>query len=129
MSGVSGAPDWLGYETMLWEHSVDLRQYVRTRRKLRGSSPLFDAVAEIVCNPAYGKGRQYFVLVLGQFGGAEYTDVIAGLLGDPEVEAHALHALRNLKDGRFVEEARTLAENPSSGAARHEARMYLKVFG
>jgi hypothetical protein len=129
MPGVNGAPDWLGYETMLWQHSEDLRQYVRTRRRLRGSSPLFETVAEIVRNPAYGKGRQNFVLVLGQFGGAEYTDVIAGLLGDPEVESHALRALRKQKDGRFVEEARAMAENPSSGAARHEAHKYLKIFG
>lgn len=129
MRGVGGAPDWAGYETALWDISEDLRAYLRGKRRLRGQCPLFDAVAQIVSDPRYGKGRENFVLVLGQFGGAAYTDTIAAGLGDPDVAAHALSALRRLKDDRFLPEAKAIAADPPSGAARLEARKYLKVFG
>ena len=128
MGGIDGAPDWLGYESQLWEISEDLRQYLRTRRRLRGQNALADAVAEIVADPAYGKGRQNFVLVLGRFGGPAYADLIARGLDDPEVCAHAIYALRLQKDDRFVEQARRMLADPPSGAARTEARKYLKRF-
>jgi hypothetical protein len=128
MRGLDGAPDWLGYETQLWEISEDLRQHLRTRRRKRGRQPLMDAVAEIVADPAYGKGRQNFVLVLGRFGGPDYADLIARGLDHPDVCAHALHALRLQTDDRFVAQARRMLARPTSGAARDEARRYLKRF-
>ena len=128
MGGIDGAPDWLGYETQLWEISEDLRQYLRRRRRLRGQNALTDAVAEIVANPAYGKGRENFVLVLGRFGGPAYADLIARRLDDPEVCAHAIYALRLQKDDRFIEQARRMLADPPSGAARSQARKYLQRF-
>ena len=68
------------------------------------------------------------MLVLGQFGGDHYADVIAARLGDPDVSEHALHALRKLKDGRFVETARKLENDPPTGATRTEARSYPRAF-
>jgi hypothetical protein len=127
MRGVAGAPDWLDYEMVLWHTSEELREYLKARRKIRGSQPLFDAIAELVQDPAFGKGRQNFVMVLGQYGGLDYADVIAGLLDDPDVSAQALHALRKLKDGRFVDAARRLEADPPYPAARREARAYLKA--
>lgn len=128
MPGVAGAPDWYGYETALWDVSEDLRAYLRSRRAIRGRHPLFDAVAKIVADASYGKGRENFVLVLGQYGGHHYADVIATGLGDPDVSAQALHALRKMKDGRFVQLARRLENDPPTPATRTEARSYLRAF-
>jgi hypothetical protein len=128
MPGVAGAPDWHGYESALWEISEDLRAYLRSHKAIRGRHALLDAVAEIVADSSYGKGRENFVLVLGQYGGHHYADVIASGLGDPNVCAQALRALRKMKDGRFVHTARRLENDPPTGATRTEARSYLKAF-
>jgi hypothetical protein len=127
MQGVAGAPDWYDYELLLWEISEDFRAYLRSRKAIRGAHPLLDAAAEIVADTSYGKGRQNFVLVLGQYGGVHYADVIASGLGDPDVSAQALRALRKMKDGRFVEEARSLENDPPTPATRTEARSYLRA--
>jgi hypothetical protein len=126
MRGAAGAPDWYGYESLLWEISEDFRAYLRSHKAIRGAHPLFNAVAEIVADSSYGKGRQNFVLVLGQYGGHHYADVIATGLGDPDVSAQALRALRKMKDGRFVQLARSLENDPPTPAARTEARSYLR---
>lgn len=128
MPGVAGAPHWYGYENALWDVSEDLRAYMRSRGAIRGRHPFFDAVAKIVADAYYGKGRQNFVLVLGQYGGHHYADVIANGLGDPDVCAQALCALRKMKDGRFVHTARRLEDSPPTRATRTEARSYLRAF-
>jgi hypothetical protein len=86
-----------------------------------------NAAAEIVADPSDGKGRQSFVLVLGQYGGRHYADVVATGLGDPDVSAQALRALRKMNDGRFVHEARSLESDPPTPATRTEARSYLRA--
>ena len=129
MKGAGGAPDWAGYESFLWEVSEDLRQYVKKRRSIRSDHRVWAAVAELVADRSYGNGRENFVLMLGQYGGSAYADLIAEQLDDPAVSAHAIRALRLLDDGRFVDQARTLEAEPPTGAARFEARKYLKKFG
>jgi hypothetical protein len=40
MAGVAGAPDWYGYESLLWEIGEDFRAYLRSRKAIRGAHPL-----------------------------------------------------------------------------------------
>ena len=80
VAGVGGGPDWLGFETELWEISEDLRAYLKNRRRIRGVHPVLDAVAEIVADASYAKGRENFVLILGQYGGAAYAATLGRLV-------------------------------------------------
>jgi hypothetical protein len=127
MKGVTGGPDWLGFETALWEISEDLRAYLKAHKRIRGKHTLLDAVAAIVADASYRKGRENFVLVLGEYGGWAYADSIAQLLDDADVSAQVLAALRKLKDGRFLRQARELEAQPPTPATKREARKYLKA--
>jgi len=128
MAGVGGAPDWLGYENALWELSEDLRALLRRERATTAPSPLMDAVAKLVADVRFGKGRQNFVLVRGEFGGPEYREDLAVLLDDDDIQAHVLSALVSISDGRHVVRAEKIAVSARSVAARRAAKRYLKRF-
>ena len=93
MRGVRGAPDWLGHETALWQASEDLRKFVQKRKDIRGKNILLDCFKELAEDQTLGKGRQNLVLILGQYGGPDYSEVLGKLLFDKDVYGHAIKAL------------------------------------
>jgi len=57
----------------------------------------FEAFAELARDERYGKARQMVVLGLGKSKRPEAVDVLLGLVGDPDVDGHAVKALGKLK--------------------------------
>ena len=127
MSGAMGAPDWTSGEGRIWDAGEGVRQLMRAR-KWKGPGPLLDLVAEVSADPKFGKGRQTFVLLLGDFGKGSYASRLGPLLEDPEVQGHAMDSLRKAKVGGFAEQASRLAAE-TKGWIRQSARKYLKDFG
>lgn len=101
MAGVDGAPDWLGFETALWKLSERLRPVLSARKDWRSESEIMQAVLRLCRNQSYAKGRQNFVLMLGDFGGPEEAAALGDLLTDTDVQGHAIKALCKLRDDRF----------------------------
>lgn len=126
MRGVDGAPDWLAYETALWQISERMRPLLAARKDLHGTGPIMAAIQALCSRKEFGKGRQNFVLMLGDFGGPSAVEILGTLLGDPEVEGHALKALYKLRAFRFVDEANAIVSR-SSGWVRTAATKYLKA--
>jgi hypothetical protein len=126
MAGVDGAPDWLGFETGLWRLSERLRPVLSARKDWRSESPIMQAVLQLCRNQSYSKGRQNFVLMLGDFGGANEATTLGDLLTDTDVQGHAIKALCKLRDGRF----RAVVERvmPSlQGWSKSAAKKYLAL--
>jgi HEAT repeat protein len=57
----------------------------------------FDAFAELAADRGYGRARQMVVLGLGKSKRPEAVGVLLGLVGDPDVDGHAVKALGKLK--------------------------------
>lgn len=57
----------------------------------------FEDLVGLAVDQRYGRSRQMIVLGLGKSERPEVGDVLVGLLGDPEVNGHAAHALRRVK--------------------------------
>lgn len=129
MPGVQGGADWYGYEMRIWELSELLREYLKTKRRLRGSCGVFDAVADIVKDSRFGKGRQNFVLVLAQYGGSSYASTIAGTLDDPELMGHAVKALAELREPGYTEQIKGILERSRVGWIRKASKQYLHIVG
>ena len=60
-------------------------------------TPFFEAFAELAGDQRYGKVRQMVVLGLGKSKRPEAVEVLLGLVGDPDVDGHAVKALGKLK--------------------------------
>lgn len=126
MPGVRGAADWHGYEMRIWELSEAFREYLKRKRTLRGRCGVLDAVADVIKEPRFGKGRQNFVLILAQYGGSSYASAIAWALDDPEIMGHAVKALAKLQEPGYSERIQGILEHSQVGWIRSAARKYLR---
>ena len=126
MAGVDGAPDWFGFETALWKLSERLRPVFAARKDWRSGSEMMNAVLLLCQNQSYAKGRQNFVLMLGDFGGRKEVATLGDLLTDTEVQGHAIKALCKLRDDRFRETVEGIM--PSlKGWSKSAAKKYLSL--
>jgi hypothetical protein len=120
---------WYHYETLLWTLGETFRRQLKRHRSFRRRPSLFTAITAFCEDRGYGKGRESFTLLLGQYGGPATAPVLLRLLGDPDVHGHALYALRLLGDPAGIPVAHSLLTSPRSWV-RGEARKYLaKVAG
>lgn len=127
MKGVDGAPDWLEYEHKIWQLGESLRGVFKAKR-WKNNAELLRAVSTILKNENFGKGRQTFALLLGEYGDEQYGQILGGLLSDVEVNGHCIKALNKAKIKGYnapVEEV----YNKSSGWIRSAAKKYLSVKG
>jgi hypothetical protein len=90
------APDgpitWVNHESLALGESI--RQALRRRRKLRTDVALWSAIEAVATDQSVGKGREPYVMLLGQYGGRDRVHVLLQLLNDADVAGHALYALR-----------------------------------
>jgi len=126
MLGVRGAADWYGYEMRIWELSEAIREYLKKKRTLRGQCGVLDAIADVVKESRFGKGRQNCVLILAQYGGPLYASTIAWALDDPEIMGHAVKALAKLREPGYSERIEGILEHSRVGWIRTAARNYLR---
>ena len=126
MAGVDGAPDWLGFETALWKLSERLRPVVSARKDWRSESEIMQAILRLCGNQSYAKGRQNFVLMLGDFGGKKEATALGDLLMDTDVQGHAIVALHKLRDGRFRGSVERLIP-ALQGWSKSAAKKYLSL--
>ena len=125
MDGVDGAPDWLEYEHKIWALGEELRLLLQKRKDLRGGGPVMDTVASVLSESKFGKGRQTFALLLGQYGDGKYGDYLGQQLEDSDVLGHCVDALRKAKILGYETDVAYIAET-SSGWIKNAAKAYVK---
>jgi len=126
MEGVDDAPPWKRYEHEIWMLGESLRNFFKSRRKWRGKSILFDVIAEVLMDKNFGKGRQTFALLLGNYCRDEYANELGICLQDKEVYGHALKALTKNKIVGFSREAKRIIET-DKGWIKRTANKYLDI--
>ena len=77
---------------------------------------------------SYGRGREMLVLGLARSKRREAGEVLIDLLDDPDVNGHAVKALRKLKDPRAREGLERMLDDDRSWV-RKEAQRTLAVLG
>jgi len=125
MSGALGGPDWTTYERKIWEAGESLRLFMKPKR-WSGKGPLLDGAARILLCRNYGKGRQTYALLLGDFGRGNYGEEVSSVLDDREVCGHAVAALTKAKIFGYAEQVGPLATHKVAWI-RNAAKRYLKA--
>lgn len=125
MRGVDGAPDWKEFEHNIWQLGEAIRPVIK-RRKWRGRTVVLDEVARVLLDKKYGKGRQTFALILGDYGNDGYGAVLAVGLVDKDVCGHCIKALTKAKLYDYEDEVRSVFDD-SSGWVKLAARKYLEI--
>jgi hypothetical protein len=113
------------YEGMIWEIGEKFRQIIKEKKKLKTNEKLFKEIEKVALNKLYGKGRESFVMLLGQYGGKAYIPTLVELLNDEVVSGHAVYALRLLKAKEAAEYVRPFLDSKVTWV-RNEAKSYFK---
>jgi HEAT repeat protein len=90
---------------------------------LRKDRNLLSGFERVALNTQYGKGRESFVMLLGQFGGQDVVDTLQKLLNDQEVQGHAVYALRLLGAPEVQDSILPFLQSPKTWV-RNEAKKY-----
>jgi hypothetical protein len=116
---------WHRYEFLIWEIGESFRQALKLHKNFRKDIDLIMAIAEIALNPVYGKGRESFVMLLGQYGDRDRVDTLKQLLEDQEVQGHAIYALRLIGSPEVQENIRIFLQSQKTWV-RNEAKKYFQ---
>lgn len=126
MKGVDNAPDWYGYEYIIWNAGFQFLEPVLKKKDYRGKNILLDGVVSMSLNPKYGRGRQSLIMLIGKYGSVDYAPAIGRLLNDEEVLIQVIYALERMKDFTHFEKIKTLADGDKCTPQRTRARKYVK---
>jgi hypothetical protein len=124
MKGELGAADWAAFELEIWTLGETLRLFLKRKKQWRGPGALMDAVARILRRKDFGKGRQTFALLLGDFGGITYSTELGAAIGDPEIAGHSIKALTKLRVPGHEPAVQAVIQR-ETGWVRSAARKYL----
>jgi hypothetical protein len=116
---------WHRYETLIWETGEVFRQVLKRHKTLRMDLLLLSKLERVTLDYRFGKGRQSFVMLLGQYGNRNVVATLQQLLEDPEVQGHAVYALRLLGAYEVQESLRPFLQFPKKWV-RNEAKKYFK---
>lgn len=107
MQGVDGAPDWHHQEIYAGEFCEQLKKLAKT--PFRKNDGFLKAIGRVIRMPEIGKGRQAFILLSIDVGGAEVASAMADYLHDEELSAAVLDGLAKHRIRGFEHPARTMA--------------------
>lgn len=113
------------YEGMIWDIGEKFRQIIKRNKKLKAKDKISKEIEKVAQNKLYGKGRESFVMLLGQYGGKESIPTLINLLNDEVVNGHAVYALRLLKAKDAAEYVRPFIDSKITWV-RNEAKSYFK---
>ena len=114
---------WFRYESLIWALGEAFRQILKAHKALRRRAMLFERVQAVCLNNDYGKGRESFTMLLGQYGGSATVPTLIALLRDAEVCGHAVYALRLLGACVAIEHVKPFLQHPKTWI-RTEARKF-----
>ena len=116
---------WRRYENLVWTLGESFRRIMLHNKGLRKSERVFDSVRAVCSDDRFGKGRESFTMLLGQYGGSAQITALMGLLDDPEICGHAVYALRLLGAVEAAENVRPFLNSPKAWI-KQEALMYFE---
>lgn len=121
------APAWAAYEMKILELGRALDLVIRKMGLWRGKGDVLDAAADVVSCARYGRGRRSWVATLGEHGGGEYGQVLAGTLADDEMAGYAMKALLRARNGEYTSEVIAAADHARTWV-KNTARAYVDSF-
>jgi hypothetical protein len=124
MSGPNVKFVWYRFEYLIWTFGEDLRTILKNK-KFNKSELIANAVIKILNDKRYGKGRETFALLVGNFKFQLNEKDVRVLLEDEDVYGHLINSLRKLKMRGFEDRMKQII-NSEKGWIKSEAKKYLE---
>jgi hypothetical protein len=121
------APMWYRFENYIWMRGEDIRQLLIENKTLRRDIELQKAFLSIACNQKAKRGRQSFIMLLGNTGCLQFAPNIASQLSDPDVVGHAIDTLTKMRCPDYVEAIKPFT-NDKTTWIRNKAKHYVEQY-
>jgi hypothetical protein len=96
-----GIPQWHDYEHKIWRLGEKIRQILFEYKQLRKDVQIQREIISICLNPNSKRGRQSFVMLLGNVHCAAFSNEIASQLGDEFINGQIIDTLYKKKVGNY----------------------------
>jgi len=123
----SGAPEWYGFEHSIWALGEDIRQLLLKSKSLRSDLELHRAILRVATEPKAKRGRQSFIMLLGNAACLQFASQIADQLPDPHVCGHAIDTLTKMKCPDYVEAIEPFTRDKTTWI-RNKAKRYIERY-
>jgi HEAT repeat protein len=111
----------------VWARGEAFRRVMLRFRPYRRCERIFAPVRSLCFDKRFGKGRESFTMLLGQYGGTAQISTLIRLLEDPEISGHAVHALRLLGASEAADSVRPFLESPKSWVKKEALKFFQKI--
>jgi hypothetical protein len=118
---------WRDYESLVWALGESFRRVLLRVRSYRCSKRVFAPIRSLCLDKQFGKGRESFTMLLGQYGGSAQVATLIRLLGDPEICGHAVYALRVLGAAEAAGSVRPFLGSPKSWVKKEAVKFFQKI--
>lgn len=115
---------WYSYEYKIWELGEALRKLLKKKKYLVKDEFLQISINEIIDQKKYGKGRQSFSLLPGEFKFFSSINVLVKNINDEDIQGQVLNSLTKLKVKGLDNEI-SLIYSKNKGWVKKEAKKYL----
>lgn len=122
---LSAAPEWYAFEHDIWALGEQIRRLLIQAPRLRRNLVVQAALLEVACDRRALRGRQSFIMLLGNKWSAIHAAALAAHLDDPSVDGHVISTLYRMKARGLVDQVTPFTAHEQAWI-RREARRYLE---
>jgi hypothetical protein len=118
---------WYSYEYKIWNLGENIRLLLKKRKDIRNSDFLQKEINKIISDKKFGKGREPFALLPGEYKFFSNIETLIKMINDEEIQGHIIISLIKLKVKGLDKEMKVIADT-KTGWVSKEAKKYLNKF-
>jgi hypothetical protein len=122
-----GAPEWYGFEERSWELGELIRQYFVKTPKLKADRDVLAKVADVIDQTHLRRGRQSFVMLLGNVKAAYLAPRLSLQLPDDDVAGHVVSTLVKMRIAGYTQMVLPHVSSPHAWI-RNAAKTYVERY-
>ena len=119
--------EWYPFESQIWKNGEKIRQLLLTDKKLRDNESIYDKIFEIATNINAKRGRQSFIMLLGNVKHLKYSAELIKQLNDDNVDGHIIDTIYKMKFYGFTKEIKPFIDHKIIWI-RNLAKKYCKKY-
>ena len=122
-----GIPEYHSFENDVWSYGEEIRPLLTKHPELRVDTEIQERILKICLNKNAKRGRQSFIMLIGNLKFSNYAQEISTQINDPFVSGHVISTLTKMKKAGFYREVSPFLESKITWV-RKEAKKYCDIY-
>ncbi len=128
VSELSGRPEMHNFEHEIWGLGEKIRPILIKNPSLRKDREIQENIINICLNQKAKRGRESFLMLMGNVSFSKYADKVASLTTDPYISGHAVDTLLKMRQPGFYNEVAPFLESKITWIKK-AAKKYCDKYG